>query len=137
MRRRAHIMARSVERIKSDSRRIEQGDRRDAHETNLRQTVCQPPQKTRRLDGGRTFGAARLQSPVQRPSIHSAVCPTTGPPTALTKPLLHTVRSSASSLSSQHPLVFFWSSSNCLRLLPRLLVIYILPSLYLSCNNLS
>jgi hypothetical protein len=48
--------------------------------------------------------------------IHSPVCLTTGP-WRPPKSVLHTVKSSASSLKFQYPLVSVRSSSSCLRLL--------------------
>ena len=60
--------------------------------------------------------------------INSAVCLTTGPQ-ALQKRVLHTVRSSASSFNFQYPLVSLGSSSSWLRLLPRLPVTSIPPSI--------
>ena len=62
-------------------------------------------------------------------SIHSAVCLTTGP-YPLTKPVLHTVRSSASSFNFQWPFFSLRSSSDCLHLLPRLPATSILPSTF-------
>jgi hypothetical protein len=59
--------------------------------------------------------------------IHSVVCLTTGP-LPLPKRLLHRVRSSASSFNFQYLFFSLRSSSSCLRLLPRLAVISILPS---------
>jgi len=61
--------------------------------------------------------------------VHSADCLTTGP-LPLSKRVLNTVRSSASHFSLQYPLVSLRSSSNCLRLLPRLHVTSVLPSIY-------
>jgi len=61
--------------------------------------------------------------------IHCAVCRTTAPQ-PLPKPVLHTVRSSASSSNFQYPLLSLRSSSSCLRLLPRLPTACILPMLY-------
>jgi len=49
----------------------------------------------------------------------SVICQTTGPK-PLAKRFLHTVRSRASSFNSQYPLLSLRSSSNFLRLLPRL-----------------
>ena len=57
---------------------------------------------------------------------YSVVCLTTGP-TPLPKRFLHIVRSRASSLKWEYPLLSLRSSSSFLRLLPRLLVI---PSLH-------
>jgi hypothetical protein len=61
------------------------------------------------------------------PFIHSVVCLTTGP-WILLKRVLHRVRSSASSFNFQYLLFSLRSSSSCLRLLPRLPVIFIRPS---------
>jgi len=57
---------------------------------------------------------------------HSAVCPTTVPPPT-PKPLLHRVRSIASSFNFQCRFVSLISSDSCLYILPRLTVISILP----------
>jgi hypothetical protein len=67
------------------------------------------------------------------PFIHSSViCHTTGPQ-PLPKRFLHLMRSRASSFKWVYPLLSPRSSSNCLRLLPRLLVTsirpFILPSI--------
>jgi hypothetical protein len=61
---------------------------------------------------------------------HSVVCLTTGP-YPLPRRVLHRVRSSASSFNFQYPLVFLRSSSGCLRILPRLPVTSVLPSIFL------
>jgi hypothetical protein len=61
--------------------------------------------------------------------IHSVVCLMTGP-LPLPKWVLHTVWFSASSFNFQYPLVSLRSSSSCLRLLPRLPVTSILPSIF-------
>ena len=61
------------------------------------------------------------------PFTHSAVCLTTGPQ-PLPKRVLHKVRSSASSFNFQYLRFSLRSSSSCLRLIPRLPVISILPS---------
>ena len=66
-------------------------------------------------------------------SSSSLICQTTGPK-PLPKRFLHTVRSRASSFNSQYPLLSLRSSSNFLRLLPRLPVTSI-PPFYLSFNN--
>jgi hypothetical protein len=59
--------------------------------------------------------------------IHSSViCQTTGPQ-PLPKRFLHLKRSRASSFKWEYPLLSPRSSSNCLRLLPRLLVTSIRP----------
>jgi len=63
-----------------------------------------------------------------RSFIHSAICLTRGPQ-PLPKPVLHTVRSSASSFNLQYPIFSLRSSSSCLRLLPRLPAISILSSI--------
>jgi len=55
-------------------------------------------------------------------------------PWCLLKPVLHAVRSSASSFKLQYPLLSIRSSSNCLPLLPHLTVISILPSSFTSIN---
>ena len=57
--------------------------------------------------------------------IHSAVCHMTGP-----QPVLHTVRSNAFSFNFQYPLLFLRKSSSSVRLLPRLPVTHILPSIF-------
>jgi len=66
----------------------------------------------------------------RHPSIHSfnhsAVCLTTGSQ-PLPEPVLHTVRSSASSFNSPYSLVSLGSSSSSLRFIPRLTVTLILP----------
>jgi hypothetical protein len=62
---------------------------------------------------------------------HTLVCLTTGPQ-PVPKRVLHTVRSSASSLDFRYPLFSLRSSSSCLRLLPSLSVTCILPSTFLS-----
>ena len=62
-------------------------------------------------------------------SIHSAVSLTTGPQ-PLPKPVLHTVRSSASSFNLYYPPVSLRSSSSCLRPLLHLPVTSILPSIF-------
>ena len=56
----------------------------------------------------------------------SALCLTTGPKPH-PKPVLRTVRSSASSFTLQYPLVYLKSSSSCLRLLCRLPLTSIFP----------
>ena len=61
---------------------------------------------------------------------HPSVCLTTGPQ-SLPKPVLHIVRSSASSVNLQYPRPSLRLPSTCLRLLPPLPVTY---SLYLSFN---
>jgi Protein of unknown function (DUF1601). len=66
-------------------------------------------------------------------AIHYVDRLTTGPQ-SLPKRVLHIVRSSAPSFNSQNPVFSLTSSSNCLRLLLRLLVT---PSLYLSFSNVS
>jgi hypothetical protein len=60
--------------------------------------------------------------------IHSVGCLTTGPQ-PLPQRLLHRVRSNASSFTFQYPLFSLRLSSGCLHLLPRLIVIRILPSI--------
>ena len=60
---------------------------------------------------------------------HSSVCLTTYPQ-PLPKPVLHTVRSSASSFSYQYPLFSLMSSSSCLHLLPLLPATCIFPSTF-------
>ena len=61
--------------------------------------------------------------------IHSAVCLTTSPQ-PFPKRVLHRMRSSASSFSSQYTLLSFRPSSSCLLFLPRLPVTYSLPSTF-------
>ena len=63
---------------------------------------------------------------------YSVVCLTTTPEPP-SKRVLHRVRSSASSLSFQYSLVSLKSFSSCFRLLPRLPVTSILPSIF-PCN---
>jgi hypothetical protein len=65
---------------------------------------------------------------------HHVVCLTTGP-WHVPKRVLHSVRSSASSFNFQHLLVSWRSSSTCLRLLPRLSVSSIFPSITFLCGN--
>ena len=60
--------------------------------------------------------------------IHSVVCLTTGPH-SLQKWFAYWVRSSASPINAQYPLVFLTSSSSFLRLLPRLPFTSIFPSI--------
>ena len=62
-------------------------------------------------------------------SSSSVICQTTGPK-PLPKRFLHIVRARASSFNWQYPLLSLRSSSNFLRLLPRLLVTSICPSPY-------
>ena len=57
------------------------------------------------------------------------ICQTTGSK-PLPKRFLHIVRSRASSFNWQYPLLSLRSSSNFLRLLPRLLVTYICPVIF-------
>jgi hypothetical protein len=61
--------------------------------------------------------------------IHLVVCLTTGPK-PLPKRALHIVRSRASSFKWEYPLLSLRSSSSFLRLLPRLPVTYIPPSIF-------
>jgi len=61
--------------------------------------------------------------------IHPAVCLTSGPQ-FLSKPVLHAVRNSASSSNLQYPLFSLRSSGSSLRLLPRLPITSILPSIF-------
>jgi hypothetical protein len=61
--------------------------------------------------------------------IHLAVCLTTGPK-PLPKRALHIVRSRASSFKWEYPLLSLRSSSSFLRLLPRLPVTSIPPSIF-------
>ena len=63
--------------------------------------------------------------------IHLVVCLTTGPK-PLPKRAFHIVRSIASSLKWEYPLLSFRSSSSFLRLLPRLPVTSILPFIFRS-----
>ena len=62
--------------------------------------------------------------------LHSGLCLTTDPQ-PLAKPVLHKMRSTASSFSLQYPLVSLRSSSSCLRLVPRLLVTISFPLSFL------
>jgi len=66
--------------------------------------------------------------------IHSAVCLTTGSQ-PLPKPVLHTLRSSASSFNLQYPFFSLRSFTRCLILLPRLPVTSILHSIFPSITN--
>ena len=59
----------------------------------------------------------------------SVICQTTGPQ-PLPKPFLHLMRSRASSFKWEYPLLSSRSSSNFLRLLPRLLVTSIFPCIF-------
>ena len=59
---------------------------------------------------------------------HSVLCFTTGPK-PLPKKIPHTERSSAASFNLQYPVVSLMLSSSCLRLLPRLPVSSIFPSI--------
>ena len=59
---------------------------------------------------------------------HSAVCLTTGPKPH-PKPVLRTVRSSASSFNLQYPRFYLKSSNTCLRFLPHLPFTSIFPSI--------
>jgi len=63
------------------------------------------------------------------PLIHFSVTRTTGPQ-PLPKRVLHTVRSSASSLNFQYPILSLRSFSSCLLLLSCLSVTSILPSIF-------
>ena len=65
----------------------------------------------------------------QRSSHHTAVCLTARPQT-LPKPVLHRVRSSASSFTLQHLLLSLRSTSSCWRVLPLLPVI---SSFHITC----
>jgi len=88
--------------------------------TRLRTDGARPPHPYACLGLG-----AELSAPAACPSffivfIQSVVC--------LPKPVLHTVRSSASSFNSQHPLLILRSFSSCLRLLLRLPATSFYPS---------
>ena len=61
--------------------------------------------------------------------IHLVVCLTIGTQ-PIPNPVLHTVRSYAPSFNFQHPVFPLRSSSNCLRLLPRVPVTSLLPSVF-------
>jgi hypothetical protein len=61
---------------------------------------------------------------------HSVVCLTTDP-LPLPNRVLHIMRASASSFNFQYPSFFLRSSNGCLRLLPRLLVTFIVPFIFL------
>ena len=74
---------------------------------------------------------SRATGPIMAMRCHSCHNLTTGPQ-PLPKPVLHTVRSSASSFNFHFPLFSLRSPSSCLRLLPRLPVTSILPSIFLS-----
>jgi hypothetical protein len=65
--------------------------------------------------------------------IHLVFCLSTGPK-PLPKPALHVVRSRASSFRWQYPLLSLRSSSNYLRLLPRLPVTSLPPFIFPSTN---
>jgi hypothetical protein len=62
-------------------------------------------------------------------TLHSAVRLPTGPQ-LLPKPVLRRLPSAASYLNSQYRLFSLWSSSNCLHLLPRLPVTFILLPIF-------
>ena len=62
-------------------------------------------------------------------SSSSVICQTTGPK-PLPKRFLHIVRSRASSVNWQYPLLSLRSSSSFLRLLPRLLITSICPFIF-------
>ena len=68
--------------------------------------------------------------PVKASSSSSLICETTGPK-PLPKRFRHIVRSRASSINWQYPLLSLRSSSSFLRLLPRLLVTSICPFIFL------
>jgi len=63
--------------------------------------------------------------------IHCVVCLATCP-YRLPKRVLHRVRAIASSFDFQHPLLFLWSFSTCLRLYPRVLFTFVLYSIFTS-----
>jgi hypothetical protein len=63
--------------------------------------------------------------------IRLAVCLATGPK-PLPKRALHIVRSRASSFICKNPLLYLWSSSSCLRLIPLLPVTSIRPFIFQS-----
>ena len=62
-------------------------------------------------------------------SLSSVICQTTGAK-PIAKRFLHILRSRASSFNSQYPLLSLRSSSNCLCLLPCLLVTSICPFIF-------
>jgi hypothetical protein len=61
--------------------------------------------------------------------IHFVVCLTTGPQ-PLPKRVFRRVRCSASCFNFQYPFIFSRSSSNCVRVLPRIPVTSIVPSIF-------
>jgi hypothetical protein len=81
--------------------------------------------------GNKTESAASHRAYI---SSSSVICHTTGPQ-PLSKRFLHLMRSRASSFKWQYPLLSPRSSSNFLRLLPRLLVTYIRPFFFPSITS--
>jgi hypothetical protein len=71
---------------------------------------------------------------VHSQSSSSVICQTTGPQ-PLPKRFLHLTRSRASSFKWEYPLLSPRSSSNCLRLLPRLLVTSLRPFIFPSITS--
>ena len=71
------------------------------------------------------------RSPSSSSSLSSVICQTTGPK-PLPKQFLHIVRSRVPSFNWQYPLLSLRSSSNFLRLLPRILVTSICPFIFAS-----
>jgi DNA-directed RNA polymerase subunit N (RpoN/RPB10) len=61
---------------------------------------------------------------------HHSIISLTTVPQPFPKPVLHTVQSNASSFNFQYPLVSLSASNSCLRLLPRLPITSILPSIF-------
>ena len=75
------------------------------------------------------ISALKFRPDVIHPFIHHVICLTTGPQLP-PKRVLHIVRSCASSFNLQYLFVSLRWSSSCLRLLPRLPVTFILPSIF-------
>ena len=100
------------------------GIRRNAYDIGTKNIKCWQLDRTQREN----FASCHTKR------LRSAVRIATGPQ-ALTKPVLPTVRSTASSLNFQYSFSSLKSSSSCLLLLP-LLRVTIYPSFYLSFKNL-
>jgi hypothetical protein len=81
-----------------------------------------------------TFMTFLSNTHVSLHSSSSVICQTTGPQ-PLPKRFLHLMRSRASSFKWEYPLLSPRSSSNCLRLLPRLLVTSIRPFIFPSMTS--
>jgi hypothetical protein len=76
-----------------------------------------------------------LRDKMPNSSSSSVICQTTTGPQPLPKRFLHLMRSRASSFKREYPLLSPRSSSNCLRLLPRLLVTSIRPFIFPSITS--